>query len=200
MPSCVSCLLSRFLSRVFRPRFHMKESAYNVWVEHDSSAFVFNGISGALLRLPQEDYLALRRFLADGMASPCSPNVLAHLIDGLMLVPSDADEIAVLARRYETTRNDRSHFALTIVTSLGCNFDCPYCFEAKHPSIVDSPVQETLLRVLDDQLPKIKSFHVTWFGGEPLVGKKPLLALSDAFIERSDRAKVEYAAGIITNG
>ena len=36
--------------------------------------------------------------------------------------------------------------------------------------------------------------------GEPLVGKKPLLELSDQFIERCDRANVEYAAGIITNG
>jgi uncharacterized protein len=32
------------------------------------------------------------------------------------------------------------------------------------------------------------------------VGKKPLLELSDQFIERCDRADVAYAAGIITNG
>jgi hypothetical protein len=44
------------------------------------------------------------------------------------------------------------------------------------------------------------SFNVTWFGGEPLVGKQPLLALSDAFIERCDRAGVSYGAGITTNG
>jgi uncharacterized protein len=45
-----------------------------------------------------------------------------------------------------------------------------------------------------------ENFHVSWFGGEPLVGKRPLLALSDAFIERCDRAGVEYSADIITNG
>ena len=57
-----------------------------------------------------------------------------------------------------------------------------------------------MLQVLDDQLPKIHSFHVTWFGGEPLVGKQPLLALSDAFIERCDGAGIEYSADITTNG
>jgi uncharacterized protein len=90
--------------------------------------------------------------------------------------------------------------ALTLVTSLGCNFDCPYCFEEKHPSIMDGEVQGLVLGLLDDQLAHIESFHVTWFGGEPLLGKRPLLALSDAFIERCDRAGVAYDAGIITNG
>jgi uncharacterized protein len=41
---------------------------------------------------------------------------------------------------------------------------------------------------------------VTWFGGEPLVGKKPLLALSDAFIARCAAAEVRYEASISTNG
>ena len=65
---------------------------------------------------------------------------------------------------------------------------------------MDAEVQDLVLKVLDDQLPQIANFDVTWFGGEPLVGKKPLLELSDQFIERCDRANVEYAAGIITNG
>src|SRR5947208_9489530 len=55
---------------------------------------------------------------------------MAH---GRMLVADNTDEIDLLAQRYEFTRHDPTRFALTIVTSLGCNFDCPYCFEAKHP-------------------------------------------------------------------
>src|SRR5262249_29616437 len=69
-----------------------------------------------------------------------------------------------------------------------------------HPSIMDAPVQEAVLGLLDDQLPRIRSFHVSWFGGEPLVGKAPLLALSDAFGHRCDRGGVRYAADITTNG
>jgi uncharacterized protein len=117
-----------------------------------------------------------------------------------MLVPDGADELGFLARRYEASRYDTSMFGLTLVTSLGCNFDCPYCFEAKHPSIMQPDVEEAVLAILDDQLPRIKSFTATWFGGEPLVGKRPLFALSEAFIERCDAANVAYAAGILTNG
>jgi uncharacterized protein len=117
-----------------------------------------------------------------------------------MLVGDDADELHDLAARYRASQNNRSHFALTIVTSLGCNFDCPYCFEAKHPSIMDGEIQDAVLRVLDDQLPTLQYFHVTWFGGEPLVGKKSLIALSDEFITRCNRQGVTYDADIVTNG
>ncbi len=178
----------------------MKESRYNIWTDRADAAYVYNGVSGSLLRVPKDDYAALRRFLAGEADSGCSPKLLVNMASGRMLVPDGSDEVAMLSKRYEGSRHDTSHFALTMVTSLGCNFDCPYCFEAKHPSIMDDEVRQAVLEVLDDQLPRIRSFHVTWFGGEPLVGKKPLLALSDAFIERCDRAGVDYRADITTNG
>jgi uncharacterized protein len=177
----------------------MKESRFNVWVEREGGAYVYNGMSGALLRVAPEEYRALRRFLAEDDRN-CPPRLLVELAQGRMLASDDADEVDLLAKRYAASRHDRTHFALTLVTSLGCNFDCPYCFEAKHPEIMDTEVQRAVLAVLDDQLPRIKTFHVTWFGGEPLVGKKPLLALSDAFIERCDAAGVAYSADITTNG
>jgi uncharacterized protein len=108
--------------------------------------------------------------------------------------------LSSLRQRYITTREDSSRFALTMVTSLGCNFDCPYCFEAKHPSIMDEDVQLKVLAVLDSQLPHVDGVHVTWFGGEPLVGKVPLLSLSNEFIAHCDAAGASYTADIITNG
>ena len=178
----------------------MKESRYNIWVDRDDGAYVYNGVSGTLLRVPLDERAALDRFLEGEQAHGLSAAVAADLAAGRMLTADDDDEIAVLRARYEHSRHDMSSFGLTIVTSLGCNFDCPYCFEAKHPSILSPAVEASVLSVLDDQLPRIDDFHVTWFGGEPLVGKRPLLSLSDAFIARCDAAGVEYTASIITNG
>jgi uncharacterized protein len=177
----------------------MQESRYNIWVEKGEAAYVFNGISGALLCLSYEDYRAFRRFMA-GEDTACSPDLLARLAQGIMVIPDDTDEVAFLRRRYASSRYDTSQFGLTIVTSLGCNFDCPYCFEAKHPSIMDESVQELVLQAFEDQLPQISSFRVNWYGGEPLVGKKPLLALSDLFIDRCNHSGVTYSAHITTNG
>src|SRR5262249_8819925 len=85
-------------------------------------------------------------------------------------------------------------------TSLGCNFDCPYCFEAKHPSVMGTDVEAAILDTLVDQLPHITTFSVNWFGGEPLVGIRPLLSLSDKFIDCCDKSGVSYSASITTNG
>jgi len=178
----------------------MKESRYNVWVERGETAYVYNGVTGGLLAIPRPELDALQRLLAGADGPDCSPDTFEQLARGRMIVSDEFDELGLLAGRYAATSADTSQFALTIVTSLGCNFDCPYCFEAKHPSIMDDEVQQAVLQVLDDQLPRIDAFHVTWYGGEPLVGKEPLLALSDEFITRCGQHGIKYSADIITNG
>jgi len=177
----------------------MKESQYNIWVERDAFHYLYNGKSGALLRLDGDDRESVRRYLED-RDSPCSARVLESMVRGQMLVPDDIDEVERLAAHYARSRFDNRTLALTLVTSLGCNFDCPYCFEDKHPSVMNGSVQASLLKLIDNRIADIQTLVVTWFGGEPLVGKKPLLRLSEAFIERCERSAVRYQASIITNG
>jgi uncharacterized protein len=178
----------------------LRESDYNIWTERPDAVYLWNGVSGALLKMDAADRKAVEAHVA-GLEEPrCSRDLLERLIRGRMIVRAETDEIAVLKRRYEWTAADTESFALTLVTSLGCNFDCPYCFEAKHPSLMEKPVQEQVLLVLEDQLPRIRQFDVTWFGGEPLAGKKALFSLSEEFQRRCAAADVAYAASIITNG
>jgi uncharacterized protein len=196
----LTCKVAESSRQSWRSRLAMKESRYNVWVKRPDAAYVFNGVSGAILRIPIDHFLAYEGFMAGRSDAECPADVLVNLIAGAMLVRDDADEIAKLENRYHASRYDNTRFALTVVTSLGCNFDCPYCFEEKHPSILDDAVEAQVMRVVDDQLTRVKSFAVTWFGGEPLVGKRSLLSLSDSFIESCRRNGVDYSAGIVTNG
>ncbi len=178
----------------------MRMSRYNVVVSNGEDAHVFNGLTGGLLRLAPEALHAVETFVETGAAAPAMQDTIVKAAAGGMIVEDDTDEIEVLRARYAASRHDRTRLGLTIVSSLGCNFDCPYCYEMKHPSILGRPVQEALLRLLDRRLSEIRSFAVTWFGGEPLVGKKPLYTLSQAFIDRCAAAGVAYDADIITNG
>ena len=86
------------------------------------------------------------------------------------------------------------------MTSLGCNFDCPYCFENKPAAILDDETERLLLEVLDAQLPTIERFHVTWYGGEPLLGQDRIDRLSEAFLERTRQPGWRTRASIVTNG
>ena len=179
----------------------MKASRYNVWVEDETSAYVYNGVSGSLLKIDGRDYRDVKAYLGDRNASTdCSPAVLEQLVRGSMLVHDDADEFERLRHRFVTSRLNKDALSMTLVTSLGCNLDCPYCFETKYPSVMGQETQGHVIRLLESKLPTIKTFGVTWFGGEPIVGKKPLLRLSKVFIDRCDEAGVKYSAGIITNG
>src|SRR4051794_15945988 len=100
--------------------------------------------------MTSEQRCAVNRFTNDGIATAELVDTLAHLIAAGMLVNDGVDEIAPLATKYGTSRRNDRRFSLTVVTSLGCNFDCPYCFEAKHPSIMDDDVRAHVLKLLDD--------------------------------------------------
>jgi uncharacterized protein len=177
----------------------LRESRYNVVVERDDRVWVYNGVSGKVFALTADDWAATRHFLAGGETFP-DVQLLRDLTLGRMIVEDDLDELALLERRYRSGTADRTSFGLTIVTSLGCNFDCPYCFQVKPPEVLDAETERLLLEVLDAQLPTIRRFDVTWFGGEPLLGKDRIYRLSESFLSRCDRSGVDYAARIVTNG
>lgn len=178
----------------------MLESRYNVWVHLDSAHYVFNAATGALRRLSDADHSALQRFLATKGGEPCPLPLLLSLVCEGMLVAEETDEVETLRGRYEKARLDRSRLNLTLVTSLGCNFACPYCYEVKHPSLMSEEVQQRVLRHLDEKLPGLESLDVCWFGGEPLLGQAALFSLSTALQARCRAAGVKYTAQIITNG
>jgi uncharacterized protein len=177
----------------------MRPSRYNVVVEHPERVWVHNGLSGMTRSLDHDEWERVTRFLAGDDSAPVD-DTLVSLVQGRMIVNDDLDELEVLERRYRAGTADRSSFGLTIVTSLGCNFDCPYCFQVKPSEVLDEETERLLLEVLDEQLPTIRRFEVTWYGGEPLLGKDKIYRLSGAFLERCDAADVAYTASIVTNG
>ena len=127
-------------------------------------------------------------------------SLLEELVRSRIIVSDDCDEITELSGRYDDSRWRSDSLGYTVVTSLGCNFDCPYCFESKHPSLLKPEVAEALVEILEDSLPSINQMNVTWMGGEPLVGKKQLFELSKLFMALCKDHDKQYAASIITNG
>jgi uncharacterized protein len=179
---------------------NLRQSRYNVVVARPERVWVYNSLSGATLSVGADDWVGVQRFLAGDVVSSPPLEALRDLTVGRMIVNDDLDELEVLERRFRERAGDRTSFVLTIVTSLGCNFDCPYCFQVKPRAILDDETVGLLVGVLDEQLPTIRRFHVTWFGGEPLLATDRIFELSDAFIERCDRAEVAYSANVVTNG
>ena len=63
----------------------MKESRYNVWTDRGECSYVFNGLSGALLRMRTDDRRGLERFLS-AQEEACPLELLEKLVQGRMLI------------------------------------------------------------------------------------------------------------------
>jgi uncharacterized protein len=178
----------------------VKESQYNFWQPTATGFALYNGVSGYLIRLSKQERSAVQSFLDGSDDIDCAPHLLEDLVRARMIVNDDTDEVAYLRKRYLAGRFDKSRMGLTIVTSLGCNFDCPYCFENKHPSVMSEAVQDYVIQLVADRIKDLKNLSVMWYGGEPLVGKRSLLRLSDGLIQLCADHSVKYDASIVTNG
>lgn len=91
---------------------------------------------------------------------------------------------------------------LTICPTMGCNFDCPYCFEDHFAGKMSAEVQDDVVALAERMLDAsgAKDLHVTWFGGEPLLAPDVIESLSARLMALAEERDGKYLAGIITNG
>lgn len=95
-----------------------------------------------------------------------------------------------------------SHISLTICPTMGCNFDCPYCFEDHRAGKMSAKVQDDVIALTERLLDysHAKSLGIHWFGGEPLLAPDVIESLSKRLIDLADKKGATYGAGIVTNG
>lgn len=91
---------------------------------------------------------------------------------------------------------------LTICPTMGCNFDCPYCFEDHRHGKMSAQVQDDVVALAKRMLDAsgVKDISVTWFGGEPLLALDVIESLSERLMALADERDGEYSASIVTNG
>lgn len=93
---------------------------------------------------------------------------------------------------------NNEHIGLTVVPFTGCNFECPYCFEAKkRPLRMTSEVENTIVKFLQ-QHPAGKYLSLTWYGGEPLMAFQNIKSLYNKIKEETNYTIVRH--DIVTNG
>ncbi len=112
------------------------------------------------------------------------------------------DEFAVLEAKNRALSGFPSDVHLTVCPTLGCNFDCPYCFEEHRGKSMDEKTQNDVVKLADRMLsvshaPKLV---ITWFGGEPLLEPQIIKSLSERLIETAENHGATYSADMLTNG
>ena len=91
---------------------------------------------------------------------------------------------------------------LVVCPTMGCNFDCPYCFE-DHTNVRMSPeVQDDVVALAGRMLEASHStgLFVTWYGGEPLLALDIVEGLTKRLSNAAKEHGATYEAKIVTNG
>lgn len=115
---------------------------------------------------------------------------------------TDHDEKAALTAYGRLSSRTTRKVHITICPTMGCNFDCPYCFEDHRPGRMSSKVQDDVVELTKRMLDatNAETLVVVWFGGEPLLMPDIIEDLSARLIPVAREKKVNYEAEIITNG
>lgn len=123
-------------------------------------------------------------------------------VQGGYVVAAGADERETLRRSYDAARHNDGHLMMTIAPTLSCNFACHYCFQGldKPDQKMTPKVREATKAFLRQSLVGRKSFHLTWYGGEPLMDQDTIWDISGDVIAQCDALGIKYSATMISNG
>jgi uncharacterized protein len=190
----------------------MKPSMYNfIWPTDDpEKRIVFNSLTTALIETGRlyMDLLAESQFDYHSL-SPGAQQFVDVLIPGGFFLKDETDEQKILKHTYYSNKYNQAALALTIAPTLNCNFTCRYCYEravnsqliqkGQHTFMPES-VQQGLMKFIDQAAKMVKKVSITWYGGEPLLAQKIIFGLSEKIIEIAEENKLDYSAGMITNG
>lgn len=182
-------------------RTMIKPSRYTVLVPLTGGRHLaYNTVSQAFALWDSADAVLWDQLVEAG-ALPFSARYRSF-VQGGFVVNEAADEAATVRRSYERARHNDGHMMVTIAPTLSCNFGCHYCFQG-----VDKPLTRMTPRVrtatkawLIDRLRGRKSFHLTWYGGEPLMDPEAIWDVSAAAIRHCDENEIKYTSMMISNG
>ena len=179
----------------------LKPSAYTVLIPLTGERHLaYNTVSQAFSIWDADD-LALWETMLKGPATPFSP-ALRGFVQGGYVVHADADEKETIQTAYDRVRYDDGHLMMTIAPTLSCNFGCHYCFQGldKPLTKMTPKVREATKAYLLEQLKGKRSFHLTWYGGEPLMDQEAIWDISQAATAYCDEHGIRYTSMMISNG
>lgn len=132
------------------------------------------------------------------------PEAYHALVKASGIIEDDFDEQKEVRKRIKACDSYSGNYTLHINPTLDCNFRCWYCYETH---IKDSAmslrtveaVRRAITRILKDE--KIKNFHLSFFGGEPLLQyENACRPIIEHAAKTCKDAVIEFSVHFTTNG
>ncbi len=187
----------------------MKNSYYNHFFINNDKIIGYNAIS--------DHFLVLEPLLYDLFTAGCQEGRIDDLktiheefyntlVSKEFLIENNHNELEKIIEISNKTDFDDSVFEITINPTMNCNFKCWYCYETHiKKSKMDEETIENVIALVDEILlqkkTKLKTFHLQWFGGEPLLYfDKTVLPLLEEIFPKFHKSGIKFISGFTTNG
>lgn len=181
-----------------------KWSRYNYLYNNRENFILFNLASKAYLALVPRlaKLLEENKDRVDTMSN-IHPDLYKVLKEKGFILDNDVDEVDALLKRWHDAESSRKSYSIIVLPTLDCNCRCWYCYEQHNagtnmtPQTVELIKKHIDLKTSDTEL---KYFHLSFFGGEPLMGYHtvvmPLLKYAK---EICQNRSIGYGAHFTTN-
>ncbi len=178
-----------------------KKSRYITPIEIDSTdkLLLFAGLFGRLIEVPGAYRPAAYQLLDSPNVIETTQHDTLHKIfrEQGVIIPKTFDELDYFRQQHKQSKSVPSRMlGLTICPTLNCNFRCTYCYQHHSVEVMSEEIQNRIIQYVKEHHPPIEGLHVTWFGGEPLLGLPVIGRLTERFLE----LPIDYNSSIITNG
>lgn len=92
--------------------------------------------------------------------------------------------------------------SLSVCPTMGCNFDCPYCFEDHRNEKMSETTADDVVSLAEKMVDKsgARVLNILWFGGEPLLAPDVIKYISERLVNICEGRNIKYNSSIITNG
>lgn len=163
---------------------------------------LFCGVTNLFLLLSKQYFESITLILQNPNAyENTHPKIINLLKNNGFIVDDGIQEINIL-------KEDRSRFVnslvykSTIVSTFNCNYNCWYCIQKHVKEQIDYDKINLIIKHVKTYLIEngIRSYILSWFGGEPLMEPEVIDYVSSSLYEFCFDNKIEFNGAITTNG
>jgi len=199
-------IAKRWSDNSFPQGANMKPSIFNVVTSgmSDDEVLIFNTFTDARVVVNPALKDAIDKAGRGEPLTDEESTYLGQLKETGIMVDDSVDEERELEYWFQRLKYDTTSLDVTVLTTSACNLGCTYCFEEgiNLKGFMTDPVcrqvGDWITAKLDDVRPRL--FHLTLFGGEPLLNPKAALALSRRLYDETRLRGITQEISVITNG
>ena len=185
-----------------------KPSQYNTFMNLNDNYYGYNILYDSLIKLNKDLFKELKNTFAlyekkkeiEFLKLEEDKDIISNLINANFLIDKDTDENSIIKYHYYNKMFSSSKVRLTILPTISCNFDCPYCFESKKTLFMSKKVEDRIINWVENSFTDMRMLIVAWFGGEPLLSFPTIKRMSKKLKDFCNNNQITYFSSFTTNG